>query len=57
MAIHSEATYRRPNGKRTPITRSDIDALLERAARRPDGTYRVVAGRLIPGKIIGNFRY
>ncbi len=23
----------------------------------PDGTYRVVAGRLIPGKIIGNFRY
>jgi hypothetical protein len=57
LEIHPEATYRRPNGKRTPITRSDIEALLERAARRPDGTYRVVAGRLIPGKIIGNFRY
>jgi hypothetical protein len=57
MEIHPEATYRRPNGKRTPITRSDIDALLERAARRPDGTYRVIAGRLIPGRIIGNFRY
>jgi hypothetical protein len=57
VEIHPEATSRRPNGKRTPITRSDIDALLERAARRPDGTYRVVAGRLIPGKIIGNFRY
>ena len=57
MEIHPEATFRRPNGKRTPITRADIDELLEHAARRPDGTYRVVAGRLIPGKIIGNFRY
>jgi hypothetical protein len=57
MEIHPEATFRRPSGKRTPITRSDINALLEHAARRPDGTYRVVAGRLIPGKIIGNFRY
>ena len=57
MAIHQEATFRRPNGKRTPITRSDIDELLEHAAKRPDGTYRVVAGRLIPGRIIGNFRY
>jgi hypothetical protein len=57
MAIHPEATFRRPNGKRTPITRSDIDELLEHAARRPDGTYRVVAGRRIPGRIIGNFRY
>jgi len=57
MEIHADATFRRPNGKRTPITRSDINELLEHAARRPDGTYRVVAGRLIPGRIIGNFRY
>ena len=57
MEIHPEATFRRPNGKRTPIKRSDIEELLEHAARRPDGTYRVVAGRLIPGRIIGNFRY
>jgi hypothetical protein len=57
MEIHPDATFRRPNGKRTPITRSDIAELLDHAARRPDGTYRVVAGRLIPGKIIGNFRY
>jgi len=26
-------------------------------ARRPDGTYRVVAGRLLPGRLLGNFRY
>jgi hypothetical protein len=57
MVLDPKATFRRPNGVRTPITHSDIDELLEHAARRPDGTYRVVAGRLIPGKIIGNFRY
>ncbi len=57
VEIDPKATFSRPNGKRTPITRGDIDELLAQVARRPDGTYRVVAGRLIPGKIIGNFRY
>jgi hypothetical protein len=57
MAIDPKATVRRPNGKRTPFTRDDLDAVLENVARKPDGTYRVVAGRLIPGKILGNFRY
>jgi hypothetical protein len=51
------ATIQRPNGKRTPFTRDDLDAILEHSARRPDGTYRVVAGRLLPGKILGNFRF
>ncbi len=57
MEFDPNATIRRPNGKRTPFTRDDIDALLEQVARKPDGTYRVVAGRLLPGKILGNFRY
>jgi hypothetical protein len=52
-----KATILRPSGKRTPFTRADLDALLEPVARSKDGTYRVVAGRLLPGKIIGNFRY
>lgn len=57
MAFAPEATLRRPNGQRTPFTRDDVDAVLEKVARRPDGTYRVIAGRLLPGKILGNFRY
>jgi hypothetical protein len=57
MVFDPKATLRRPNGKRTPFTRDDVNAVLEKVARRPDGTYRVVAGRLLPGKIIGNFRY
>ncbi|HMF59612.1 MAG TPA: hypothetical protein VK595_04540, partial [Vicinamibacterales bacterium] len=57
MAFDPEATIRRPNGKRTPFTRDDLDAILEHVARKPDGTYRVVAGRSLPGKVLGNFRY
>jgi hypothetical protein len=57
IALDPKATIRRPNGRRTPFTRDDVKAILEHVARRPDGTYRVVAGRLLPGKILGNFRY
>ena len=52
-----QATIRRPSGKRTPWHRRDLDALLKPLARNPDGTYRVVAGKLIPGEILGGFRY
>jgi hypothetical protein len=52
-----KATLRRPNGKRTPFSRDDLNAVLEKVARRKDGTYRVIAGRLLPGKVLGNFRY
>jgi predicted small lipoprotein YifL len=51
------ATLRRPNGARTKFTQDDIDSILERVARNADGTYRVIAGRLIPGKILGGFQY
>jgi hypothetical protein len=31
--------------------------VLERGAREADGSYRVAAGRLLPGKVLGGFRY
>jgi hypothetical protein len=52
-----KATIRRPSGARTPFTPDDMNAILERVARRSDGTYRVIAGRVIPGKILGPFLY
>jgi hypothetical protein len=55
--IDPKATVRRPSGAHTPFTWDDIQVVLERAARNADGTYRVVAGRLIKGKILGNFLY
>ncbi len=57
VAIDPKATVRRPNGSRTPFTQSDLDAVLDRAARNADGTYEAAAARLLPGKVLGPFRY
>ena len=56
-SIDPKATVRRPSGAETPFTRDDLHAILEGAARNQDGTYRIVAGRAIPGKIVGNFQF
>jgi hypothetical protein len=56
-SIDPKATIRRPNGKRTAFNNDDLNVVLERVARRQDGTYRVIAGRLLPGKILGGFLY
>ncbi len=57
VVIDPKATVKRPNGSRTPFTPDDITRVLERAARNPDGTYRASAGKLLPGTVIGSFRY
>jgi hypothetical protein len=57
LTIDPKASAKRPNGTRTPFTRDDLAAVLERAARNANGTYRVAAGRLLPGKVLGPFRY
>jgi hypothetical protein len=58
LVISERATIRDPlNGKRRRLKKSDLDAVFERAARLPDGRYRVLASRFAPGKPLGNFRY
>ena len=56
VTIAETETIRR-HGKRRPFTRKDLDAVFRRAARSPDGSYRAVAGRAVPGRVIGPFRY
>jgi hypothetical protein len=46
----------RPWRKR-PLHMEDIDEVLERSVQEKDGRYRVFAGRLIPGEIVGPFKY
>jgi hypothetical protein len=53
--IDPKATVRRPSGKRTAFTRDDMEAVLDKVARNADGSYRVAAGRVLPGKILGGF--
>jgi hypothetical protein len=45
------------NGTPRAFTRRDLDDVLRRAARRPDGLYRATASRFAEGRSIGPFRY
>jgi hypothetical protein len=44
-------------GEKRSMTRRDVDAVLRRAARLPNGKYRVLASRFADGRPAGNFRY
>jgi hypothetical protein len=57
VTIDPKATLRRPSGARTAFKQDDVNAILERVAKSPDGTYRIIAGRLLPGTVLGEFRY
>jgi hypothetical protein len=46
-----------PNGKTRPMRLSDIDDVFARAEPSADGSYRAIAGRGLPGKVLGGFRY
>jgi hypothetical protein len=45
------------DGRRQRMRQRDIDALLKKAARGEDGSYRVLASRGLPGTDVGKFRY
>jgi hypothetical protein len=55
--VIGEGVTIRQHGRRRPFTRADLDDVFARSARRVDGTYRAVAGRAVPGRVIGGFHY
>ena len=56
LRIEPGATTRDGDRKR-PMTENDLDVLLLKAARRPDGRYRVIASKALPGTPVGPFSY
>lgn len=57
LQIDKAATFLPPSGKPRPMTIKDIDPVLARAAVNANGSYRIIASRLLPGKILGGFKY
>ena len=45
------------DGRERRMEARDLDDLLEKAARQPDGRYRVIASKALPGRPLGHFRY
>lgn len=44
-------------GERRRLTRRDVDAVLRRSPKLPNGRYRALVSRFAEGKPLGNFRY
>jgi hypothetical protein len=57
LVIADSARITPPGGAPRRMTGVDIGALLARADREPDGTYRVIASRAVPGEPVGRIRF
>lgn len=49
--------YRDGSGKKCPLTARALDEMLKPQPKGPDGKYRAMASRFIPGKLTGPFTY
>ena len=57
LVISPTASVVPPSGKKRAMKFSDIEDVLRRSHRSPDGSYRAIAARAVPGKPLGGFRY
>jgi hypothetical protein len=57
IVIDPKATMVDLTGRRRAMTREDVDNVLARAARQPNGKYRALASRFADGKPLGHFKY
>src|SRR5579862_8621291 len=57
LVVGDTAKYTPVSGKTRAMRLNDLDALLERASREPNGSYRVVASKALPGKPIGRIKF
>jgi hypothetical protein len=57
LAIAEGTSVSLPSGNRREFRRGDIEKMLRKAHRQPDGTYRVIASKALEGRTIGGFRF
>jgi hypothetical protein len=57
LEIGPKATVIDPLGRKRPLVMKDLQSILDKVARNPDSTYRVLASRLLKGKPLGPFEY
>ncbi len=57
LAIADTAIFTPPSGRARPMEARDLDAILRRAHRNADGSYRAIAARAVAGRPVGGFRY
>jgi hypothetical protein len=57
LVVDAKARMDRGDGVKTPMVEADVDAILARGQRAPDGSWRAVASRYLDGRPLGPWRY
>ena len=57
LDIGDKATFTPVSGRKRRLERADVGAVLRRAHRSANGSYRAIAARAVPGRPVGGFRY
>jgi hypothetical protein len=57
LTVAPDATFTPAGGNKRALKPADLDRLLQRTDREPDGSYRVVASKAVPGKPVGRIRF
>jgi hypothetical protein len=57
LQISEDAEIKPASGKKRRMKLHDLDDVFRRSQRSPDGAYRAVAARALPGRVLGGFRY
>jgi hypothetical protein len=57
LEIGEGVMYHDPSGKKRPLTGHVLDELLKGQPKAPDGMYRVLVSRWLPGQVVGPFSY
>ncbi|PWU03584.1 MAG: hypothetical protein C5B51_18780 [Terriglobia bacterium] len=57
LSVNQDSVYTNPAGRQRPMTRHDVDDVLEKVPRDREGRYRGMASLAVAGDLIGPFRY
>jgi hypothetical protein len=57
LKLSPKATSEDASGEKIPMTQEEIDKVLAKGVKMPDGTYRVSVSKFLEGKPLGPFRY
>jgi hypothetical protein len=57
IEVADDATITPPSGKKRRMKMADVEDVLRRSQRGADGSYRAIAARRLPGRVLGGFRY
>jgi hypothetical protein len=57
ILIADSATFTPMSGRERRLEKRDMNDVFKRAHQGPDGSYRAIAARALPGRLIGGFKY